>query len=321
MAVRRFLNGEVIPGVRVRVVRPDRHVREEIVLGFGLAVQHTVDDGHGLGAGDVAVGMEGAVGIAGDPAVVVGDADLVFGPVVRNVTELRSGLVAVVIKAGGDGGELSAGDGGVRAERAVGITRDDAHGAEGRDRGVVPGGSGHIGVAVGLGQVLVADVVGQQAEEDGRDLGAGDVVLRTDLAVAVTDDIGEVIRRVQTERVIVFDLHGGLGTGMMRTAIGVLVGKLNLRCILHRNQFTITFRTGYKITCAGNSTAIFFYHRQGKEICRIVVNDIIFPVVALVHFNAVHACGQGNFCKRELFRVTSIQSDRTFIFNQIIVQS
>ena len=67
-----------------------------------------------------------------DPAVVVGDADLVLGPVVRNVTELCSGLVAVVIEAGGDGG----------------------------------------------------------------DLGAGDVVLRADLTVAVTDDIGEVIRRV-----------------------------------------------------------------------------------------------------------------------------
>ena len=37
VAVRRFLNGEVIPGLRVRVVRPDRHVREEIGLGLGLA--------------------------------------------------------------------------------------------------------------------------------------------------------------------------------------------------------------------------------------------------------------------------------------------
>jgi len=177
VAVRRFLNGEVIPGLRVCVVRPDRHVREEVLLGLGLAVQHAVDERHGLGTGDVALGTKRAVGIARDPAVVVGDADLVLGPVGRDVAELRSGLVAVVVEAGGDGGELSAGDGGVRAERAVGVARDDAHGAEGRDRGVVPGGGGHVGVAVGLGQVLVADVVGQQAEEDGRDLGAGDVVL------------------------------------------------------------------------------------------------------------------------------------------------
>ena len=154
VAVRRFLNGEVIPGLRVRVARPDRHVREEIVLGLGLAVQHAVDERHGLGTGDVALGTK----------------------------------------------------------RAVGIARDDAHGAEGRDRGVVPGGGGHVGVAVGLGQVLVADVVGQQTEEDGRDLGTGDVVLRADLTVAVTDDIGEVIRRVQTERII-GDHDGGRRVG------------------------------------------------------------------------------------------------------------
>ena len=149
MAVRRFLNGEVIPGLRVRVVRPDRHVREKIVLGLGLAVEDAVDERYGLGTGDVALGIKRAVGIARDPAVVVGDADLVLGPVVRNVTELCSGLVAVVIEAGGDGG----------------------------------------------------------------DLGAGDVVLRADLTVAVTDDIGEVIRRVQTERIIVGDHDGGRRVG------------------------------------------------------------------------------------------------------------
>lgn len=71
VAVRRFLNGEVIPGLRVCVVRPDRHVREEIVLGLGLAVQHAVDERHGLGTGDVALGTKRAVGIARDPAVVV----------------------------------------------------------------------------------------------------------------------------------------------------------------------------------------------------------------------------------------------------------
>ena len=157
VAVRRFLNGEVVPGVRVRVVRPDRHVREKIVLGLGLAVEDAVDERHGLGTGDVALGTKRAVGIARDPAVVVGDADLVLGPVGRDIAELRGRLVAVRVEAGGNGGELGAGDGGVRAERAVGITRDDAHGAQGRDRGVVPVGARHVGVAVGLGQVLVAD--------------------------------------------------------------------------------------------------------------------------------------------------------------------
>ena len=67
----------------------------------------------------------------------------------------------------------------------------------------------HIGQAVGLGGICGADFLGQQTEEDGRDLGAGDVVLRADLTVAVTDDIGEVIRRVQTERIVIRNLDGG----------------------------------------------------------------------------------------------------------------
>ena len=105
---------------------------------------------------------------------------------------------------------------------------------------------------------------------------------------------------------------------MMRTAIGVLVGKLNLLCTIHRNPLIAIFRTECKITCAVRAV---FVHSQDKEICRIVVNDIIFPVVVLVHFNAVRAFGQGNFLKLKRIRVTSLQFDRTFIFNQTIVQS
>ena len=71
VAVRRFLNGEVIPGLRVRVVRPDRHVREEIVLGLGLAVEDAVDERHGLGAGDVVLRADLADAVADNIGEVI----------------------------------------------------------------------------------------------------------------------------------------------------------------------------------------------------------------------------------------------------------
>ena len=71
VAVGRFLNGEVIPGLRVRVVRPDRHVREEIVLGLGLAVQHAVDERHGLGTGDVVLRADLTVAVTDDIGEVI----------------------------------------------------------------------------------------------------------------------------------------------------------------------------------------------------------------------------------------------------------
>lgn len=71
VAVRRFLNGEVIPGLRACVVRLDRHVREEIVLGLGLAVEDAVDERHGLGAGDVVLRADLTVAVTDDIGEVI----------------------------------------------------------------------------------------------------------------------------------------------------------------------------------------------------------------------------------------------------------
>ena len=83
-------------------------------------------------------------------------------------------------------------------------------GAERRNGVVVPCAGGNIGVLVGAREVLLAHVVGQQAEEDGRDLGAGDGILRADLTVAIADDISEVVGRVQAERIVIGNIDLGL---------------------------------------------------------------------------------------------------------------
>ena len=66
----------------------------------------------------------------------------------------------------------------------------------------------HIGQAVGLGGVCGADILGQQTEEDGRDLSTGDAVLRTDGLVRVADDVSIVIVTVQTGRYSIRNVNG-----------------------------------------------------------------------------------------------------------------
>ena len=81
VAVGGFLDVEVVPLGGIHVVGPLVHVGEQVGRGFGLALKDTVDEGHGFGAGDVLVGLEGAVGVAVDPAETCGQGDGVCGPV------------------------------------------------------------------------------------------------------------------------------------------------------------------------------------------------------------------------------------------------
>ena len=90
VAVRRFLNGEVVPGLRVRVARPDRHVREEIVLGLGLAVEDAVDERHGLGMGDVVLRADLTVAVTDDIGEVIRRVQT-EGIVIRNLNGGRRG--------------------------------------------------------------------------------------------------------------------------------------------------------------------------------------------------------------------------------------
>ena len=68
----------------------------------------------------------------------------------------------------------------------------------------------NVGQAVGLGGVCGADILGQQTEEDGRDLSAGDVAARIYVAVRVADDIRKVIVAVQTGRYVIRDVDSRL---------------------------------------------------------------------------------------------------------------
>ena len=73
-----FLHVGVVPLGLVHVVGPHQHILGEVVL-VRVPVQGAVDQGHGLGAGDVAVGLERPVLIAVDEALVGGLVDVVRG--------------------------------------------------------------------------------------------------------------------------------------------------------------------------------------------------------------------------------------------------
>src|SRR5699024_7831980 len=116
------------------------HVVQHVV-GVGSALQHLVHQGHDLGAGDEAVGSEGAVRIAGNPALVGRTVDVIPGPVVGDVGELiRTGVLGVG-ELSRHHGELGAGDVGSGVEHAAGTAQHQV--------AVGHGGNGVVGPAVG----------------------------------------------------------------------------------------------------------------------------------------------------------------------------
>ena len=205
MAVGGFLDSQVEPSALVLVVGPGLHVLVQVILRLRQTLEHAVDQGHGLGAGDLLVGLEGTVLIALDPTVVGGDADLVLRPVAGHVGEGRRGLVAVRVEPGCDRSELGAADRRVRLKGTVLIALDDPHLAQGRHRAGIPRAVPHVVVAVALGHVGLAGLVLQQTEEDRRHLGAGDILLGIHHAVGITHHISVVVLPVQAGRHIIRD--------------------------------------------------------------------------------------------------------------------
>lgn len=134
---------------------------------------------------------------------------------------------------------LGAGDGGVRAERAVGITADDTGVAQGGDGVVVSVAALDVGVRVRGRPILLTGLVGQQTEEDGAGLSAGDVAARLHRAVGITHDVSIVIRSIQRglARRGSGD-HGNIGNvavGVGDGQRGVLIGPFKLpACDLQR---------------------------------------------------------------------------------------
>ena len=166
---------------------------------FRSALQDAVDDGHGLGAGDLLVGTEGAVGIAVDQLQSIGQVDVGLSPVALDVGQVVFLDLHILIQeeADGDGGELGAGDVGVGTVAAVGIAVDQLGVGQGRDGVVEPVGLGHVREVILLGPEVLAALIQQHPEEDGGNLGAGDVALGMHQSVGITHHIGVVVLIVQ----------------------------------------------------------------------------------------------------------------------------
>ena len=198
MAVGGFLDGSVEPDGGVRIVRPGLHAAQEVIL-VGGAAEHVVHERRSLRTGDVVFGLEAAVVVAVDDAELGCVVDILSCPGGRDVGIRVAvvGLRGLVIEAGRDGRELCAGDRCVRLESLVGVTGNDACVREGADRVVVPCGGVNVGQIAALLEDLLARVVGEQAIEDGRDFGSGDVAGRADRAVSIAVDIGEVVGLVE----------------------------------------------------------------------------------------------------------------------------
>ena len=81
-----LLDRQVEPVAGV-AVRPDAHVRQQVACILRDTVQHTVDHGHGLRAGDVGVGTESAVLEALDPAQLRGPLNVLLRPVALDIGE------------------------------------------------------------------------------------------------------------------------------------------------------------------------------------------------------------------------------------------
>ena len=217
VAVRGLLELGVVP-YSGPVVRPGVHLGlgQEMVR-IGRAAQGAVYDGAGLGAGDALVRAVDVARVALYEPQLRRDGHKVLVPGARrNVREdILGAYVLVLEEADGDLRKLGSGYAGVRAEGAVLIAAEDAHAAEGGDGVVIPGGFRHVAVAVCLRPELVPGLVGEEAEEDGGDLGAGDGGVRLYRAVLVADDVAEVVRGVQPVRPVdrLGRGHGDIGDG------------------------------------------------------------------------------------------------------------
>ena len=111
----------------------------------------------------------------------------------------------------------------------------------------------NVGQAVGLGGVCGADVLGQQTEEDGRDLGAGDAAARLYVAVRVADDIRKVIVAVQTGRYVIRDVDSRLAAAATAgaTAAGAVGPYADELDVLPE-----VLKRGYNVSGAVNAPAV-----------------------------------------------------------------
>ena len=200
MAVRRLLHGDIEPVAALAVGEGQHYaLGEQVILVGGYTLKRTVHKRHHLGAGDGRIGTERAVGIALDPAHLRSNGDGLIRPVFGgHIGELHTLDGLGVRELREHRGELGAGNGLVGTERAaLGGVNDHAGLFESCDAVVVPRTGLDVGEAALGREILIARLVREQTEENGRDLGAGDAAVRAHRAVGIAHDVGVVIARVQ----------------------------------------------------------------------------------------------------------------------------
>ena len=210
------------------------------------AAQQPVEDGDGLGTGDLVIGTQGAVlFVAGEPAPVYGVAQGVIGPVVVVPIGEQGGEVQLQAFLGGehpgeDGDELRPGDVPPRQEgRAVIVAFDESHGRHGVHIRLVPGVGGHVRE----GGAVPREGVHQQGVDHFRGLGSGHAVVGPDL-VLVAFDVDHVLLGVKAGEHRLFliggfliggFLIGGLLTGGLLVIGSFLIGGFLVRDLLARS--------------------------------------------------------------------------------------
>ena len=207
------------------------------------AAQQPVEDGDGLGTGDLVIGPQGAVlFVAGEPAPVYGVAQGVVGPVVVLPIGEQGGEVQLQAFLGGehpgeDGDELRPGDVPPRQEGcAVIVAFDESHGRHGVHIRLVPGVGGHVRE----GGAVPREGVHQQGVDHFRGLGSGHAVVGPDL-VLVAFDVDHVLLGVKAGEHRLFLI----GSFLIR---GFLIGSFLIRGFLIRGFLIRGFLIGGLLT-------------------------------------------------------------------------
>ena len=196
MGVGGFLHRQIEPVTGV-AVGPHLHALQQILFIFRCPVQNTVNHGHGLCPGDIGIRAEGAVRKALNPAQLRGTLNILLRPVAADVGERPAAAADTGIEPGTDGRELSAGDRCLGIEGCSAAALHNAQTRDGGNRRVGPVVIGHVRVGVAGQQIVVPNLVRQQAEEDGGGLRTGNQAVGVDIAVAVALNVGKVILIVQ----------------------------------------------------------------------------------------------------------------------------
>ena len=227
-----LLNCQIEPVAGV-AVRPDVHAGQQVAFLLRDAVQHPVDHGHGLCAGDVGIGTESPILKTLDPAQLRGPLDVLLRPVSADVGEDLGAAAGSGIEPGADGGELGTGDGGLGVKGRGAAALHDAQTGHGGDGGIGPVVVRHIGIGATGKKTAVPDAVFQQTEEDGGGFRTGDQAVRFHQTILIADDISKMVGVIQHigRRAAVVSHRFGISDGCALACGEIVFRDLMLRAV------------------------------------------------------------------------------------------